>query len=295
MLDFRLQVFYTVCETLSFNKAAEKLFISQPAVTKHIKELELHFKTTLFNRTNKKVSLTEEGKLVKLYAENVFKQYSQLEFDLNLIKNKTKGKLRLGASTTISQYILPEILAKFHARFPELKISLTNGNSSEIEMLFSQNKIDLGIVEGINKNTDLKYVAFLKDEIVLVGRVHNELLKTDTITVKQLLQLPLITREEGSGTLDIMNAYFKKQKISFKDLHIEMQLGSTEAIKNYLLHSNCLAFLSVFSVQQELINNQLKVIDVKGFDINRTLHYCYPQGQPTALVELFIKFASALR
>ena len=103
MLDFRLKVFYTVAQTLNFNKAAEKLFISQPAVTKHIHELEQHFGITLFNRKHKRISLTNEGEIVKQYAHTIFDQYQKLDFELNLLKNKTAGTLRIGASTTIAQ------------------------------------------------------------------------------------------------------------------------------------------------------------------------------------------------
>ncbi len=239
------------------------------------------------------MSITTQGELVKSYAEQVFNLYNQLEFDLNLVKNQTMGQLRLGASTTISQYIIPPVLARFHRRFPDIRVGLVNGNSTDIEALLALHKIDIGIVEGISNNTGLKYIPFLKDEIVLVCRVQNQKAGAGIIHPKQIPQLPLLTREDGSGTLDIVNDYFRKHALSAKDLQVEIQLGSTEAIKNYLLHSDCFAFLSVFSVRQELLHHQLKIIDIRGFDIHRTLQYCYLQGQPIALAELFMKFASA--
>jgi len=292
MLDFRLKVFYTVTQTLNFNKAAEKLFISQPAVTKHIRELEQHFGITLFDRKHKRISLTNEGEIVKLYAQNIFEQYQKLDFELNLLKNKTAGILRIGASTTIAQYIIPPVLANFHKRFPDVTMNLFNANSHDIEHLLLTGSIDLGIVEGINTNTDLKYLPYMKDEIVLVTSVNNKSLKKDTISIKDLDKIPLIMREEGSGTFDIIKNTLRKSGFDPAGLNIEMQLGSTEAIKNYLIHSNAFAFLSVYGIRTELSSNKLQIIDIKELEINRMLSFAYKQGQPLPLAELFIQFAS---
>jgi len=292
MLDFRLKVFYTVTQTLNFNKAAEKLFISQPAVTKHIRELEQHFGITLFDRKHKRISLTNEGEIVKLYAQNIFEQYQKLDFELNLLKNKTAGILRIGASTTIAQYIIPPVLANFHKRFPDVSMNLYNANSHDIEHLLLTGSIDLGIVEGINTNTDLKYLPYMKDEIVLVTSVNNKSLKKDTISIKDLDKISLIMREEGSGTFDIIKNTLRKSGFDPAGLNIEMQLGSTEAIKNYLIHSNAFAFLSVYGIRTELSSNKLQIIDIKELEINRMLSFAYKQGQPLPLAELFIQFAS---
>lgn len=292
MLDFRLKVFYTAAQTLNFNKAAEKLFISQPAVTKHIRELEQHFGITLFNREHKRISLTKEGEIVKQYAQTIFEQYQKLDFELNLLKNKTAGALCIGASTTIAQYIIPPVLADFHKRFPEISLNLYNANSLDIEHLLLAGSIDLGIVEGTNMNTDLRYLPFMKDEIVLVTSVKNKKFKTDTISIKDLGKLPIIMREEGSGTFDIIRNTLRKSGFEPENLKVEMQLGSTEAIKNYLLHSNTFAFLSVYGIRAELSSDKLQIIDIKDLEINRMLSFAYKQGQPLPLAELFMQFAS---
>jgi LysR family transcriptional regulator, transcriptional activator of the cysJI operon len=141
-------------------------------------------------------------------------------------------------------------------------------------------------------NTDLKYLPFMKDEIVLVTSTKNKSLKKDSISLKDLEKLPLIMREEGSGTFDIIKNTLRKSGFEVVNLKIEMQLGSTEAIKNYLLHSNTLAFLSVYGVRTELSSDKLQIIDIKELEINRMLSFAYKQGQPLPLAELFIQFAS---
>lgn len=295
MLDFRLKVFYTVAQTLNFNRAAEQLSISQPAVTKHIKELEQLYHTTLFDRTKKHIVLTKSGEVLLQHAHLIFEQYQKLEFELNLLQNKTEGVLHIGASTTIAQYVIPVYLAHFHQRFPDIKIELTNGNSLVIEQLLEEKKIELGLVEGPVHNTDLKYIPFLNDEIVLVTRSKNNLLKKRTINAQELLKLPLLVRESGSGTSEIIDEHLPAIGLEPKDLNIQMQLGGTESIKNYLLCSDTFAFLSVYSVQQELNDDRLSIVEVEGLNIDRKFSFIYRQGQPSPLSKLFMKFASIKR
>ncbi|MFC0186491.1 DNA-binding transcriptional regulator, LysR family [Pseudarcicella hirudinis] len=292
MPDFRLKVFYTVAQTLNFNKAAEVLNITQPAVTKHIKELEKTYNLTLFDRTYKRISLTKAGEILLQHTHLIFEQYQKLDFDLNLLQNKTQGLLHIGASTTIAQYIIPAYLAKFHKRFPDITVELTNANSLEIEQLLTDKKIELGLVEGNTSNSDLKYIPFLNDEIVLVGNVKNKNSRKETISLKELTKIPLLIREEGSGTTEMIESNLAKKGIKMSNLEIQMQLGSTESIKNYLLHSNAFAFLSIYSVQQELTNDRLTVVDIDGLEIKRNFSFVYRQGQPSPLAELFMKFAA---
>jgi len=292
MLDFRLKVFYTVARTLNFNRAAEQLNISQPAVTRHIKELEEHYKTTFFDRTRRQIALTRAGEILLQHTHLIFEEYQKLDFDLNLLQNKTDGTLHIGASTTIAQYVIPAYLARFHQRFPEVKIELTNANSLDIEQQLADKNIELGLVEGAIHSPDLKYTPFLKDEIVLVSRVKNGLLKNRTIVPDDLIKLPLLTREAGSGTSEIIEEHLLKIGLQMKDLTIHMQLGSTESIKNYLFHSDTFAFLSVYSVQQELSDDRLCIVDIEGMDITRTFSFIYRQGQPAPLAKLFMRFAT---
>ena len=292
MLDFRLKVFYTVAKALNFNRAAQQLNISQPAVTRHIKELEELYKTTFFDRSRRKIALTIAGEILLQHTHLIFEQYQKLDFDLNLLQNKTDGVLHIGASTTIAQYVLPAYLAKFHQRFPDVKVELTNANSLEIEQLLADKGIELGLVEGAVHNADLKYTPFLEDEIVLVSRVKNEALTARTISPDELKRLPLLTRESGSGTNEIVEEYLQRVGLHYKDLVIQMQLGSTESIKNYLFHSNTFSFLSVYSVQQELADDRLCIVDIEGLDMVRTFSFVYRQGQPSPLAKLFMRFAS---
>src|SRR4051812_17727760 len=124
MFDFRLKVFLAVAKRLSFTKAATELFITQPAVTKHIKELEQYFKVQLFERKGNQIRLTHPGQVMLQYAEKLFTIYRKMEFDLNSFSDTHKGLLHLGASTTISQYVIPSVLAKFHKEYMDVQVKL---------------------------------------------------------------------------------------------------------------------------------------------------------------------------
>ena len=133
MSDFRLKVFLSVAKNLSFTKASQELFVSQPAITKHIQELETCYQARLFDRQGNKISLTEAGKLLQEHSEKILEDYKRLEYEMHLLHNEYIGDLKLGASTTIAQYVLPPLLANFIAKFPQVNLSLLNGNSREIE------------------------------------------------------------------------------------------------------------------------------------------------------------------
>ncbi|GAB2698739.1 LysR family transcriptional regulator [Mucilaginibacter koreensis] len=293
MFDFRLQVFHTVAKRLSFTRAAEELHITQPAVTKHIRELELHYKTSLIERSgNRKVSLTPAGQTLLSYADQLWQTYKELEFDMNAVRNQHSGTLRIGASTTIAQYILPSVLAAFHHKFNDVKVVLTTGNSEQIEEALINKEIDLGIIEGRARQPQINYQKFADDELVLVSRTINVKLKKETLKLEELKNYPIVLREHGSGTLDFIVYELKQQGIRLSDLQVEMQLGSTESIKLYLLNSNCLAFLSVHAIVRELRSGECRIVDVKGLSITRAFNFIQLQGHPLPLAELFVRFAS---
>lgn len=290
MFDFRLKVFYTAAKQLSFSRAAEELFISQPAVSKHIHALESYFKVKLFVRQGSKISLTSDGQVLFQHAEEIFALYRKLQFEMDKRVQKNSGHLRLGASTTIAQYVLPNILADFHKQYPDIQVNLFNGNTRQIESALLQKEIELGIIEGHVKKPELKYTPFMKDEIVLVTKRNHPQAREGEIDLEELKKIPLAVREFGSGTLQVIQHYLKSLHLSSSDLNIEMQLGSTEGIKTYLKNTNCFAFLSLNSVLEELHRDELTIIELPGPAINRFFHFISPHGNAEPLAEMFMQF-----
>ena len=290
MLQSNLKIFLKTAEKLSFTKAAEELFMTQPAVTKHIHKLEQNLQTKLFVRHGNKISLTEAGKVLLNYSRKIDKVYNQLHFELGQLQNQFQGKLRIGASTTMTQYVLPDIIKKFKERYPDLQISVINGNTEFIEKSLRENKIDLGIIEGQSKHHGIQYQTFLKDEIVLVGRP-DVLSTSGSIHLKQLKNLPLVIRESGSGTREVIAHYCQQKAYKLTDFNIVLEYGSTQGIKNYLLQSDALAFLSLHSILEELKRKELQVVEIDDFEILRYFNFIFSEGQQSPLVDLFVAFA----
>ncbi|MDB5152621.1 MAG: transcriptional regulator, partial [Mucilaginibacter sp.] len=245
MSDFRLEVFYTVAKRLSFTKAAAELFITQPAVTKHIHELEDQYKAKLFERKGNHIALTNAGELLLHHAEKVFELYRNIEFDINALNKRKEGLLRLGASTTIAQYIVAPLLARFRNKFPDVQLSLITGNTEQVEKYLLSKEIEMGIIEGYSKNPEISYHEFLKDEIVLVCSSKHPLANRNSLKADELKDIRFVLREQGSGTLEVIDHALKKAGINHSELKVEIRLGNTESIKSYLLNAPCMAFLSV--------------------------------------------------
>ncbi len=289
MNDFRLEVFNTVAEVLSFTKASQILHISQPAISKHIQELESSYNVRLFVRNKNKIELSPSGELFRTYSISIHKLYKELESEMALLSQNHKGELIIGASTTISQYLLPSIIAKYMARFPEVKLSLTNGNTLQIEQHLLSNRIDVGMIEGKSHKTDFRYEVLSRDELVLVcSSTHKT---PESVTLSQLKELPLVLREGGSGTLEVIESSLHKHSIKISDLNVVIQLGSTESIKHFLYNSYSYAIVSIASVLDELNENKLKIIDIEELVFERDFSIINNVGSQNRLAEHFCEFA----
>lgn len=291
MSDFRLKVFRSVAKNLSFTKASQELFVSQPAITKHIQELESCYEVRLFHREGNKISLTEAGKLLLKHSEKVLDDYKQLEYEMHLLHNEFIGELKLGASTTIAQYVLPPLLANFIEKHPKVNLSLLNGNSREIETALQEHRIDLGLVEGISRLPNLKYTRFLEDELVAVVNACNRLSLPEEITPEDLRRIPLVLRERGSGTLDVFERALSRFGIKLSSLNVLMYLGSTESIKCFIEHTDCMGIISVRSICRELSAGQLRVLEIAGMPMMREFDFVQLQGKEAGLAQRFMDFA----
>ncbi|GAA0410923.1 selenium metabolism-associated LysR family transcriptional regulator [Cocleimonas flava] len=252
MSDRRLQVFHAVARLLSFTKAAEVLHMTQPAVTFQIRQLEEQFDTRLFDRAHNRVSLTEAGHVAFEYAEIIFEKYSEMENAIREITGSISGSLTLGASTTISEYMLPALLGDFNAKNPEVLLRLRVSNTEGIVSMVENNVIDLGVVEGPVTNKNLLVEICRKDDLVVVVPPDHELAKQKAISVKKMLEYPFICREEGSGTREVIVDHLRAQGVGKHALKACLELGSPEAIKGAIQAGMGISVLSSVSLAKEL-------------------------------------------
>lgn len=291
-MDYRDIVFLTVAENLSFTKAAEELFISQPAVTNHIKELESKLNVALFERKGNKIFLTKAGALTYNRLKTIRQLYHELEFDIERLNDSFKGILRIGASSTISQYLIPEVIASFHKRYPKIELHLLNGNSFEMEQKLLDNEIDMALVENESSQTNIKYNDFLDDEIVVVTGSNSVYSKRKLISATDFQELPIVLREKGSGTLQVIHNVLLKHNITLEKLNTVIHLGSTEAIKNFLRSFDGIALLSVKAIEKELRLKEIVKINVNNISFHRKFRIALRQGHHSSATELLINFLS---
>ncbi len=284
----KLHIFKVVASHLSFTKAAEQLFISQPAISKSIRNLEEAYGITLFLRKRNSIELTNDGKSFLVYANKILEIHAEMENQFLHKYEKFPEVIPFGVSTTLANYIIPKVIAKFRTQFPKTNFKITSGNSEEIEGLILNQELDFGITEGKNTNPKLHFNKFVKDEIVLVTNAKNPAYKKNAMEIRELPEIPIIEREMGSGTKEILYGYLNKHKI--RKLNTVVTLNSTEAIKNYLLHSDNYAFVSMHAITEELIDNTLKIIDVNGLTIERWFYFVSRTGFQSNWIQLLEKY-----
>ena len=187
--------------------------------------------------------------------------------------------------------MLPPLLARFISRYPQVRLSLFNGNSRAVEAALQEHRIDLGLVEGVSRQPSLKYISFLHDELVAVTRASNRLERVEEVTLGDLPQIPLVLRERGSGTLDVFERALSAHGVKLSSLNVLLYLGGTESIKLFLKHSDCMGVLSVRSVREELATGLLRVVEIKDMPMNREFSFVCPQGEEEGLAQVFVRFA----
>src|ERR1700734_1780149 len=230
--NFRLVVFRAVAEQRSFRKAAEELYLTQPAVSLQIKALEEDLGAQLFDRSGAEVRLTAAGEVLLEQAGQSHELLDQAEHEIAAMGGEQAGRLTLGASTTIAQYVLPHLLGEFRVKHPRVHPTLMSGNTEHIVDAVKEQKIALGFIEGPPRTRDVRTEPFLRDELLLIVPAAHEWAEQAIISASEIAAAPLLMRERGSGTRRIVEMALEQHGIKRKSLQVVMELDSTEAIKS---------------------------------------------------------------
>jgi len=290
MADRRLQVFYTVAKQLSFTKAADLLYMTQPAVTFQVKQLEEHFNTRLFERSHGKISLTLVGELVMGYSERILALSGEMEARVGELTGQVTGPLMIGASSTIAEYQLPRILGEFKNRFPQVQARLTVANSETVAAKVADHSLDVGLIEAPSHNPNLTTMVCCDDELVMICPPGHPLARKSSVNAKDIAEQPYVSRELGSGTREAIDGFFKDNGVNPDDLVIEMELGSREAIKGAVEAGLGIAIMSASTVVKELQLGTLVAIPLDP-PLTRQLSLVYaPEKFRSKLLDAFIKF-----
>lgn len=285
-LDQQLQVFITVVEKQNFSRAAEELHMTQPAVSQYIRTIEDNMGMRLLDRTNKYVQLNKAGEIVYHHAKEIVGLYSRMESLLDDLTNKVSGALSIGASYTFGEYVLPHMIAKMKAIYPDIQPTVTIGNTEKIAELVDSHQLDIGIVEGPTKKKQLpEMVKFAEDQIVIVASPKHSLVNR-MITMEDLQDQTWIIREEGSGTREAGEKVF--QQLGIKPTKL-MMFSSTQSIKEAVEAGLGLSLLSHLTVGKEVRNGDLNIINMEGLPYKREFSYITNSPFQTKVLKEFIK------
>lgn len=291
MADRRLQVFHAVAKHLSFTKAAEALFMTQPAVTFQVKQLEEHFNTRLFERGHGRIGLTPAGQVALEYAHKILALSAELDLRLKDMTGEIAGPLLVGASTTIAEFLLPQVLGHFKSKYPRVQPRLIVANSETVENRVAEHTLDIGFIESASHREDLVIDVCCDDELQAVCAPSHPLARLKSAVPKQLLQYPFISRESGSGTREVIDHYLKKAGIRAESLNVVMELGSPEALKGLVATGMGFTILSTATISKEARLGQLVRIPLSPRLI-RKLSVVYPKERfRSRLIDTFVEFA----
>lgn len=291
MADRRLQVFHAVAKHLSFTRAADALFMTQPAVTFQIKQLEEQYSTRLFERRHGSIALTPAGELVLSYAERILALSDEMETRLGEMTGEMRGPLLVGASTTIAEFMLPRVLGEFNALYPQVRARLIVANSESIESRCAEHTLDVGLIEAPAKLSGLTSQICCEDELLAVCAPDYPLAGMASATPKVLADYEFISREPGSGTREITDTYFRAHQVPPDQLKTQMELGSPEALKGVVSTGLGFAIVSRAVIEKETQLGELVAIPLNP-PLKRSLYLVHPRDRfQSRLIGTFIDFA----
>ena len=266
--NFRLTVFRAVASQLSFRKAAEELYLTQPAVTFQIKALEEDLGVQLFDRSGQRIALTPAGQQLLEAARSSHAQLEAVVHQLASLDGQLAGELVLGVSTTISQYLLPRLIRGFLTLHPHTRFRVLTGNTETIVQSVLDAHSALGLIEGPARSREVSTEPFLRDEMVLLVPAAHEW--TEEIAARDLLGVPLLLRERGSGSRHVLELALEKAGVRLKSLRVAMELDSVEAIKSAVEAGLGVGFVSRWAVARDLrLGQQFRIVPVGDLVVTR--------------------------
>jgi DNA-binding transcriptional LysR family regulator len=288
---WQLNIFCKVVELKSFSLAGKTVHLSQPTISSHIKDLEDHFGCRLIDRMSKEAVPTKAGEILYRYASRLIALKDEAETALAEFQGKIKGRLIVGGSTIPGVYILPKIIGAFIQRYPEVTISLVNGDTEEINNHILEGYLELGVVGAVADDKRIFQEKLLEDELRLVVPAGHKWENKKEIRPDMLLKEPFISREVGSGTLISIQEGLHNLGYNLSGLNIVSEMGSTEAVIQGIKSKVGLSILSPVAITEELRTGTLKALAVQGVNLKRNFYLSvHKHRSESPIGRVFIQF-----
>lgn len=269
---WRLNIFVKVIDSGSFSKAADQVLLTQPTVSSHINDLEAHYGCRLIDRLGKEVAPTRAGQLLYKYARKLIALQNETESVMADFHGKMRGHLHIGGSTIPGEYILPAVIGLYTADYPEVKVSLSIGDTRQVTEDVLTGRLEFGIVGARTKNRKLIQEEVAADKLRLVIPADHKWAARKRVSIKNLLTEPFIIRERGSGTLQALLDSLSGAGHKSGALKVVAEMGSTTAVIQGIKNKVGLSVLSALAVEEELQAGHLKALPVAGLDMQRSFY-----------------------
>ena len=288
---WRLKVFCMVVEEKSFSKAGSMIYLSQPTVSSHVKDLENHYECKLIDRLGRQVAPTKAGELLYQYGTRILALAEETERALAEFQGKMKGHLTIGGSTIPGGYILPPILGLFKQTYPDITLTLTENDTAGIIEDTINGRIELGIVGAEPGEPQLICEKVMTDEMFLVVPRGHPLSGRTKATLKQLMPIPFIMREPGSGTRKSIERVLEKKGVKLSDLNVVAEMGSTEAVRQAIKAGVGVSILSERAISDELNGGSLVKVRLAGVSLTRAFYMVLHKHRTRSpLCRVFVEF-----
>lgn len=272
----QLEVFLAVADSHSFSKGGEAVSLAQSTASQHLRALEEELGARLLDRSATRVTLTEVGRLFYDHAARICRQCAEARDAVRRFQGLEQATLRLGGSTIPAACLIPDLLGRFSAEWPGVRLELQQADTREVIRLVHDDQVELAIVGGRCDEEGLCFRELLADRILLVAAAASPL--PSTVSLQQLAALPLVQREPGSGTRTAVEAALQKAGFDPRGLRVTAQLGSSEAIRRAVLGGAGCAFLSAAAINRELSEGLLRQVTVAGLSISRSFYLVWRRG-----------------
>ncbi|OKP82593.1 LysR family transcriptional regulator [Paenibacillus sp. P32E] len=268
----QLHIFYTVSERGSFSAAAQTLHMTQPAVTMQVQALEDYFGAKLFDRSSKKIILSEAGRTLLPFALRSIQLMRETDQAMSAFTHMLEGRLLLGASLTIGEYVLPRLLGPFGKAYPHISIMMKVMNTSQLLEEIHKHQLNFGLIEAPVTHPDMVIEPVMGDELKLIVPREHPLAEKDEVTLAEALQHPFVLREQGSGTRRVMEEQLLAKGLDPGAMRVVMELGSTGAVKSAVEAGLGLTIISTSSVKHEVALGLLKIVNITDASFKRQFY-----------------------
>ncbi len=261
----QMEAVISLVEEGSFSRAAKRMFLTQPALTKNIKNAEDYLGVRLVNRSNLGTSLTPEGKILYNYAQRMVKLRDEAREKILTLRENVGGNIYISASTIPATYILPHVLSSFAKIHPDIRVYIKTADSEEAMNMVLENEAEIGCIGKKPSNKKLTAEPLWKDRLILAIPRHHRWRKKKSVILSELLKEPFVVREKGSATRELFESCLKESKsISLSQFNICSELGSSEAIKEAIIAGLGVSVISIHAVERELSQGLLLEIPLQG-------------------------------